>query len=168
MEKDILEQLYAKYTRQVYLYIYSLCHNPDLAEDLMQETFLRAFCVVELSGTDILPWLLTVARNLYLDTYRREKRILLGEREEGEGAGGHLERESEVLKHLIRKEENRRLYEAIWKLKVIEREAIVLYYFSGLSQEQISQMLGVSYGSLRVMLYRAKRRLKELLEQEFC
>lgn len=50
VEKDILEVLYRKYTRQVYLYLYSICHNHALAEDLMQETFLKAFCTVENAG----------------------------------------------------------------------------------------------------------------------
>ena len=75
MEKDILEQLYRIHTKAVYLYLYTLCHNHDLAEDLMQETFLRALCSLEIARSELLPWLLTVARNLYLDTWRREKRL---------------------------------------------------------------------------------------------
>ena len=39
MEKDILKQLYQKYRKEIYLYLYSLCKNSSLAEDLLQETF---------------------------------------------------------------------------------------------------------------------------------
>ena len=42
MEKDILKQLYQKYRKEIYLYLYSLCKNSSLAEDLLQETFLKA------------------------------------------------------------------------------------------------------------------------------
>lgn len=160
MEKDILEQLYYKYTRQVYLYLYSLCHNHTLAEDLMQETFLKAFCSMELSGTGVLPWLLTVARNLYLDTWRREKR-LTGQEDIEITAGGE-----EVLSRMIQKERNQKLYQAILRLKDQEREAVVLYYFLGLSQEAISRILGLSYGNTRVILYRAKQNLKKMLDEE--
>lgn len=132
MEKDILEQLYYRYTRQVYLYLYSLCRNHAMAEDLMQETFLKAFCSMELSGTGVLPWLLTVARNLYLDTWRREKRLT------GQGDIEITEGEEEG----------------------------VLYYFSGLSQEAISRILGLSYGNTRVILYRAKQNLKKMIDEE--
>ena len=41
----------------------------------MQETFLRAFCSIETAGEELLPWLLRGARNLYLDTWRWEKRM---------------------------------------------------------------------------------------------
>lgn len=160
MEKDILEQLYYKYTRQVYLYLYSLCHNHTLAEDLMQETFLKAFCSLELSGTEVLPWLLTVARNLCLDTWRQDKRLT--RQEDIEMMAG----EEEVLSRMIQKERNQRLYQAILRLRSQEREAIVLYYFSGLSQETISRILGLSYGNTRVILYRAKQKLKKMLDEE--
>ena len=49
MDNDILEQIYHRYAGQVYLYLFSLCHSHALAEDLMQETFLKALCSMELS-----------------------------------------------------------------------------------------------------------------------
>lgn len=72
VEKDVLERVYRRYTKEVYLYLYSLCHDHGLAEDLMQETFLRALCSLEIAREELLPWLLTVARNLYLDMWRRD------------------------------------------------------------------------------------------------
>ena len=42
MENELLRQLYRKYQRELYLYLYSLCKNHELAEDLLQETFLKA------------------------------------------------------------------------------------------------------------------------------
>ena len=49
-------------------------------------------------------------------------------------------------------------------LKEPEREAVVLYYFAGLSQADIARQLGMSHGNVRVMLHRAKQRLRNLLE----
>ena len=72
VEKDILERLYRRHTKAVYLYLYSLCHDHALAEDLMQETFLRAFCTLELSETAILPWLLMPG--ICITTYGERKR----------------------------------------------------------------------------------------------
>jgi DNA-directed RNA polymerase specialized sigma24 family protein len=59
----------------------------------MQETFLRAFCSIETAGEELLPWLLRGARNLYLDTWRWEKRMRpqkghVRRKEETDGAGG--------------------------------------------------------------------------------
>ena len=42
MEQELLSQLYRLYSREIYLYLYSFCKNKELAEDLMQDTFLKA------------------------------------------------------------------------------------------------------------------------------
>ncbi len=159
-----MEQLYRRHMKAVYLYLYSLCRDHGIAEDLMQETFLRAFCSLDNAGRELLPWLLTVARNLYVDTWRREKRLdrqgrdVRWEKEADGGAG--------ILDLLIRKEQNQRLYQAIQMLKNMEKEVIVLYYFTGISQEEIGRILNLSYANTRVILYRAKKNLKRLLDGE--
>ena len=177
MEKDILERLYRRHTKAVYLYLYSLCHDHALAEDLMQETFLRALCTLELSGTAVLPWLLMVARNLYYDIWRKEKRLSAHEAKEqgraqcGKAVGRNgintVNEDGEgILELLIQKERNQKLYRTIQGLKSTEKEAVILYYFAELSQEEIGKILGVSYGNIRVILYRAKKNLKRLLDGE--
>ena len=67
---------------------------------------------------------------------------------------------------MIRKEQNQRLYQAIQMLKNMEKEVIVLYYFTGISQEEIGRILNLSYANTRVILYRAKKNLKRLLDGE--
>lgn len=179
MEKNILEQLYRRHAKAVYLYLYSFCHDYALAEDLMQETFLRAFCALKLSETAVLPWLLMVARNLYFDIWRKERRTVVHDENRTERyeekiavkrAKGSGREEShtgnEILEKLIQKERNQLLYQTIQKLKSTEKEAIVLYYFAELSQEEIGKVLGLTYGNVRVILYRAKKNLKKLLDGE--
>ena len=73
MEKDILKQLYQKYRKEIYLYLYSLCKNSSLAEDLLQETFLKALLSLPDDHTNMRAWLYLVARNLFFNYYRREK-----------------------------------------------------------------------------------------------
>lgn len=175
VEKNVLERLYRRYAKAVYLYLYSLCHDHALAEDLMQETFLRAFCALELSETAVLPWLLMVARNMYFDVLRKDRRLMPHDGNEedqystdaaAEGSGRAGREGNEILDKLIRKERNQLLYRTIQKLKSTEKEAVVLYYFTGLSQEEISRIMGVTYGNVRVILYRAKKNLKKLLDGE--
>lgn len=73
--------------------------------------------------------------------------------------------EAEILCQLIQKEQNRRLYEAILLLDEREREAVVLYYFAGISQNEISRQMKISNGNVRVILHRAKKRLRKMLEK---
>ena len=166
MEKDVLERLYRRHTKAVYLYLYSLCHNRALSEDLMQETFLRALCSLELAGTELLPWLLTVARNLYLDTWRRERRGRIQDQAGSRETETDIDSEKGILEMMIRKEQNQKLYRAVQKLGNTEREAVVLYYFADLSQEEIAKILGLTYGNVRVILYRAKKNLKKMLNRK--
>lgn len=158
VEKDLLEQVYMKYMKPVYLYLFSLCHSRETAEDLTQERFLKALCSLEQAEL-VLPWLLKVARNLYIDLWRRDRRFDAMEEM------AMTDEAEEVLELLIQKEQNRRLYEMILRLGRREREAVVLYYFAGLSQEEISRQLGTGHGNTRVILHRSKRKLKKMLEE---
>ena len=67
MEKDILKQLYQKYRKEIYLYIYSLCKNSSLAEDLLQEAFLKALLSLADDLTSMRAWLCLVARYLFVN-----------------------------------------------------------------------------------------------------
>ena len=158
MEKDLLEQVYMEYMKPVYLYLFSLCHSHETAEDLTQETFLRALCSLEQTER-ILPWLLRVAKNLYIDVWRRERASRMQQEKELTDA------EEEILEQLIKKEQNRRLYGTILCLSDREREAVVLYYFAGFSQEEIGRQMEIGHGNVRVILHRAKRKLKEMLKE---
>lgn len=84
---------------------------------------------------------------------------------ETDGAGGE-ENGDGILEGMIRKEQNQRLYRAIQKLNDTEREAVALYYFAGVSQQEIARILNLSHGNTRVILYRARKNLKKLLDRE--
>ena len=78
MDRRLLEQLYRAYYRELYLYIFSFCKNPALAEDLLQETFLKAILSLPDSHTNMRAWLY---RTLYqalqnLPKIRREILIM--------------------------------------------------------------------------------------------
>jgi len=78
MENDVLAVVYRTYSREIYLYLYGLSHNRQLSEDLMQETFAKALITVVTADTGIRAWLYKVARNLYFNTYRKDKRLIIG------------------------------------------------------------------------------------------
>ena len=78
MENEALVRFYRAYSREIYLYLYGLSHNRQLSEDLMQETFAKALITVVTADTGIRAWLYKVARNLYFNTYRRDKRLIIG------------------------------------------------------------------------------------------
>lgn len=158
IERQVLDTLYKKYSNQIYLYIYSLCKDNLLAQDLMQDTFFKALISMESSDEDILHWLYKVARNLYIDQWRKRKRYIVQGIENID-----IYNEDDVIDKLLVEEQKMILYKAILKLSIKEKEVVELYYFSELNQQDISNQLGMSPGNIRVTLHRSKLKLKKII-----
>ena len=73
IDGDALQQLYQMYQKPIYLYLYAMCHNPAVAEDLTQDTFVKALLSLPKDHANVKAWLYMVARNLYLNYRKREK-----------------------------------------------------------------------------------------------
>ena len=82
MDNEILLKLYGLYHKELYLYLYSLCGDRHLAEDLLHETFLKALLALPDGHANMRAWLYMVARNLYYNYYNRQKNLFSIETEE--------------------------------------------------------------------------------------
>ena len=160
VDKYTLQQFYERYQKEIYLYLRSLCNNPDLADDLLQETFLKALLSLPDSHTNVRAWLYMVARNLYFNYYKKEKLSTYdNEMQAVEDIGGE-----DILTTIINDEKKLLLYRALNKLSSVKREVLELQYFAGLSQKEIAAVLRLSPENVRVLGYRAKKDLKQYLE----
>lgn len=165
MENDVLAVVYRTYSREIYLYLYGLSHNRQLSEDLMQETFAKALITVVTADTGIRAWLYKVARNLYFNTYRKDKRLIIG-LENAENKGEiRVEIEESPLSKLLRTEREKALYKALNKLEGKKREVLLLQYFSGLSGKDIAKLLNITTENARILAFRGKKELKLYLEE---
>lgn len=162
MEKKLLEIVYQKYHREIYLYLYSFCRNHHLTEDLLQETFLKAILSLPNTHSNIRAWLYMVARNLYLN-YRKknEKNQLL----EDVDSLSDTACENDVFDGIFKDEKRRLLYSLIQELEDRTKEVIIMQYFGEMSQKEIAAVLRVTPENVRVLSYRGKKRLKERLEE---
>lgn len=124
----------------------------------MQDTFFKALISMESSDEDILHWLYKVARNLYIDHWRKRKRYIVQGIENID-----IYNEDDVIDKLLVEEQKMILYKAILKLSIKEKEVVELYYFSELNQQDISNQLGMSPGNIRVTLHRSKLKLKKII-----
>ena len=163
-QNDLLEQVYHAYSREIYLYLYTLGKNHELAEDLKQETFLKAILSLPVGHTNIRAWLYAVARNLYFNHATREKKIAVSLDDEmtDEPVDSSQPPEESVLGKL----QNRALYDALLTLNETKREIILLQYFSGLSGREIAALLGLREENVRVLSYRTKKELKNYMEEQ--
>ena len=165
MENDVLAVVYRTYSREIYLYLYGLSHNRQLSEDLMQETFVKALITVGTADMGIRAWLYKVARNLYFNTYRRDKRLIIGLENAENKAEIREEIEESPLSKLLTTEREEALYKALNKLEGKKREVLLLQYFSGLSGKDIAKLLDITTENVRILAFRGKKELKLYLEE---
>ena len=161
MEQKLLTLVYEKYHRELYLYIYSLSRNHHIAEDLTQETFLKALLSLPEEHGNIRAWLYMVARNLFFN-YREKASRNVSLEEEMERS----DEEKDLLANMIENERKLQLYQALKKLDMKKREILLLQYFGDLSQKEIAAVLHITPENVRVLAYRAKKELKKYMEQQ--
>ena len=155
---DPLAKVYELYSREIFAYLCALSGSVALAEDLTQETFLKALLSLDDSHKNVRAWLYAVARNLYYDRARRAGFEIPEENPESGFAEGP---EDELQRKALRNE----LRSALMRLDERKREVILLQYFSGLSVREIASVTGLSQENVRVLAFRAKKELKRFLEE---
>src|SRR5580704_13379070 len=136
----------------------SLCGNIDRADDLVQETLLRALSHIDSfePGTNMPAWLFTILRNLFRSEYRKRRR-------EVEDADG---RYAETLKshpEQTGRVEFEEFRTALAKLPSDQREALILVGASGFSYEDAAGICGCAVGTIKSRVNRARTRLADLL-----
>lgn len=164
----------------VYRFALRLAGSPGEAEDLVQETFLRAYRAWDqyTPGTRAKSWLFTICRNAFLRErerdVRRDELVAEAAHEEAGasapagGAGGEMplfaggadyDPEGDYFRGIV----DDRVLAAIDGLPVDFREAVVLSDLQGLSYQEIADVVGVPIGTVKSRLFRGRKVLKEQL-----
>lgn len=160
-EKKAFGEIYNLFLRRIYRFAYFLVGSRELAEDVTQNTFLKAwkalatFCPEK--GT-IQGFLFSIARNLVTD-YRRKKKEVLLDPDYMENICSAQDLEEEMAT----KEDKKVVLKALSRLDSLERQIIVLRYFEEMSFTQISQVVGMQEGALRVRVHRVLKKLRKIL-----
>ena len=171
---DALEELYRRHHRAIFAFIVRLVQDHQLAEDLVQETFLRVFGSRKRwqPRSKFTSWLYRIARNLCIDEKRRywnrlvqrDTEVRIGDSPDSlsvidltEDKGFDARQQSSQRAHaeIIR--------EAVNSLSHDQREVIILNKYQGLSYIEIAEILGVTPESIKQRAYRAHLKLREVL-----
>lgn len=145
-----LEEMYQSYSRKVYGYLLSLGAAPDAADDLMQETFLKAARKIDSfkGESSLSTWLCAIAKRLWLDDLKKNKRQAMPSAEEM------------VIGYL----DDRRDLSIFLYLHDIDdpyREVIMLRIFAGLSFREIGEIFSKTENWARVTFFRGKEKLRK-------
>ena len=152
-EKD---ELYREFCPKVLSYLRSRLNDPDLAEDLCADVFVKVFAHAEEydpQKASLSTWIYTVARNTLYDHFRTEPRLLPLEETVPDGA--------DVEGDLCRDETLEQLADALERLPERERDVILLHYYEGLTLKETAERMGFSYGYIKSVHAEALDRLKK-------
>lgn len=163
MEQEEWKKIYEQYYKPMFLYALSLTNNVQDAEDLLQETFVKAFLSYERTGS-LKAWLVKVLKNEFISMMRKRKReILSGDNHPilNEKSG-----EEGIPEQLIQEEERRQLFLAIQKLPLKSKEILIESIFFHLDDEQIAKEHHITRGNVRKIRSRAKQKLLQIIKEE--
>jgi RNA polymerase sigma-70 factor (ECF subfamily) len=163
-DPNALAELYDRYGRVTFSLIVRVVRDAGIAEDLVQETFLRVWNRVhgfDAQKGSVGPWLLAVARHRAIDYLRsvagRERNAL--EFEETEHPALYCDMEKDILSSL----QARRIRSALEKLSPNQRQVIELAYFEGLSQSEMAERMGQPLGTVKTWVRSALKNLRDEL-----
>lgn len=139
-------------------FAFSLCGNADRADDLVQETLMKAWINQNsfTQGTSMSAWLFTILRNVFYSEYRKRRR----EVEDAEGTmAARLVSVPEQNGHMDLQD----LRSALLKLPAEQREALILVGGSGFAYEEAAQICGCALGTLKSRVNRARTAIAQLM-----
>ena len=161
--KQILHDLMTAYGEDVWNYAFLICKKTHMADDITQDTFLKAYKnLFSFRGqSSVKTWLFTIARNTAFD-YRKSsffRRVTLVDYISTQQT--HPSAEAEAIESLISSE----LWEKVLKLPVKLRESLILYAHHQLKIHEIASLLGLSEGTVKSRIFKARLKLLQMTEE---
>lgn len=169
-EQAFLE-LYNRYYPKLFGYLLIQSKQKELAEDIVQETFLKAIQGLksyEYRGASFGAWLFTIAKNTLTSYYRKHNRVHLAEDEELERVSPAIPSSHEALvvkeDQMVIEEKFRVLEKGLQQLSGDERELVTMKYIADLSYEEIAKVYKKRPTTLAVQMHRILKKLRKSID----
>jgi RNA polymerase sigma-70 factor (ECF subfamily) len=165
MDSDAFAAFYQRSARGLWAYLARVSQDPALADDLMQESFVRFLCAgrpeLQLAEGEVAArrYLFRIATNLLRDYWRRPVSASIEEMPEETFAAADLtaQADSQAL-----------LGPALAELRPRDRQLLWLAHAEGYTHREIAQITGLGSASIRLLLFRARRRIAQILAAQAC
>lgn len=163
----VFESLYREYYQKVYAFLYRLCADMDLAEDLTQETFLQAYKAFHKfrGECEVFTWLAAIGKHTYFK-YLKKKKLHLNAANLELVAQSYLQNEDSPEEHVQKKDVEKAVRKVVENIPQKYRDVVLLRIYAELPFSQIAQSLKISESSAKVIYFRAKKMLMEVLRHE--
>jgi RNA polymerase sigma-70 factor (ECF subfamily) len=150
-------QLVSEYSQDVFRYAFWLCRDRTMAEELSQETFMRAWKSIDSLQDDkaAKSWLFTIVRRENARQYERKRFDLVDDPDFDRVEATRPDYDTSTEAFVLRR--------ALEELPEEYREPLVLQVIGGYSTEEIAEQLGIKAGAVMTRLFRARKKLREML-----
>ena len=167
---EIFEKEFFPHADALYNFAYHLTYNDEDANDLVQETYLKAYRFAESyeKGTNAKAWLFKILKNAFINEYRRKSKqptkvdyedVITYQDAEDTNFSGNVDLRQEIFQGMIGDEVTR----AINSLPVDFKTVILLCDIEGFTYEEIAKIIDIPIGTVRSRLHRSRQMLKEML-----
>ena len=150
-------KLVSEYSQDVFRYAFWLCRDKSMAEELSQETFMRAWKAIDSLQDDkaAKSWLFTIVRRENARQYERKRLDTVDDPDFDRVETTRPEYDTSTEAFVLRR--------ALEELPEEYREPLVLQVVGGYSTEEIADQLGIKAGAVMTRLFRARKKLREML-----
>lgn len=168
--ETIFEKEFLPHVGALQTFAYHLTYNQEDADDLVQETYMKAFRFIDKyeKGTNAKAWLFKILKNAYINEYRKRVKqpakvdfdeIIPYHDTDDDRISGYSDLREEIFQHMMGDE----VTTAINSLPLDFRTVILLCDIEGFTYEEIASIIDVPIGTVRSRLFRARNLLKEKL-----
>lgn len=158
------EDMYQRFFKDVYLFVFSISKDRQIAEDITQETFFKALKEIKNFRGDcsVKSWLCQIAKNLYISQMRKKSMISL---EDMDAVPNQISATS-IEQEYIQKEDKLSVYKVLHFLDEPYKEIFLLRTLGDLSFKEIADVFHKTESWARVTYHRARLKIQEALEQK--
>ena len=154
VQSPTIEDFFREHSSAVYAYCVSLCRDQTWAEDLMQDTFVKATRVLgSYRGGNPRSWLFAIARTTFIDDVRKRRPIPTADFKSSPVVDPDVA-EMDVLERVVRRLPDR------------QRVALLLCDLGGMGPAEIGEEMGISSGAAKVLVHRARVKFRKAYEEE--
>lgn len=159
MDSEAFAAFYGRSARPLWAYLARVSGDPALADDLMQESYVRFLCATLQEEGDIAArrYLFRIATNLLHDSWRRPRTASIEELPETCFVAADATTQSEVRAELG---------PALRQMRPRDRQLLWLAHAEGYTHREIAEVTGLAAGSVRLLLFRARRKMARLLREQ--
>ena len=169
-DEKAYSKLTQKYQKPLYFHVSKMIRDPDFAEDLVQDIFLKAFKSLKNYKNDhaFSTWLYRIARNHTIDYLRKKKietlSIHVDDYDESHASIQIADESSFTDQPIIRRERRNKVYEAIYQLPEKYRDIIIKRHIEEKSYQEIAAEIDIPLGTVKAHLFRARELLYKYMK----